>query len=297
MRTLVLLLCLGAALPAAAGESRRFPHAAHLDFVMGDSARRTPLPPEVARRLEGLGEGRVLAYRCDTCHVLPVAPGKPAALHAEACEPCHDGTPAFRRSPPAPPPPVGRVEVRFPHESHAGGALPCIDCHRDASPDRELSTSADCLGCHARRQVRAVTCQRCHAADLRAVRPAGHGADWRARHGQASELGDEARHGKGCRDCHGSDACGRCHRLSAPRDHTGLWRVRLHGTAASWDRDRCRVCHETGVCVRCHSTTAPSNHTGAWRSIHMLAAVSTSNESCMACHRAFFCADCHRQGR
>ena len=88
-----------------------------------------------------------------------------------------------------------------------------------------------------------------------------------------------------------------CHNLVMPRSHNGLWRVRMHGLAASWDRDRCKTCHESGVCVRCHATERPLNHVGNWGTVHGLAASTSDNEHCATCHRGSFCVQCHTQAR
>jgi hypothetical protein len=157
---------------------------------------------------------------------------------------------------------------------------------------------ARCAQCHAERGLVRVEarCEACHGQDLKKVKPADHTTSWTRRHGEESRERTFAEHGKACSLCHGTDTCVRCHRQKAPDSHTGLWRVRMHGVAAEFDRDGCKACHETGVCTRCHRVTRPVNHVGAWSQTHGLAAATTDNQSCRVCHKASFCAACHRPG-
>jgi hypothetical protein len=98
-------------------------------------------------------------------------------------------------------------------------------------------------------------------------------------------------HGKDCALCHARSACVSCHRSTMPRSHTGLWRERLHGKEAEWDREACRTCHETGACVSCHRRTQPLNHRGDWIANH--GRISGFEEGCTVCHSSSWCRDCH----
>lgn len=248
----------------AADAPKAFPHELHLELVEG---------------------------RCPNCHGFE-RPGVPQ-LRGSACAECH-GNDVPRYLPPTPLPGRERgLSALFPHRRHVQD-VDCRECHQPmpAKAGRDWSTRAQCLACHEKPAVAAGRCTKCHDVDAATVRPADHDATWLKRHGDEAAL-DAGIHGKDCRGCHADDACKRCHRVTLPRDHTSLFRIRLHGTEAAWDRDRCRTCHETGTCIRCHATTAPMNHTGAWVSLHPLAASSTRDEGCLACHRASFCDACH----
>ncbi len=271
---LALALALAAG-PAAAAAPVRFLHARHVEFV---SLRDESLRGDA---------------RCTTCHALP-ATGTPPPSARRGCERCHEEyVPEFT---PARLAPRGfaALAVPFPHERHAGSArLACVGCHRPAAGSISLTADRDCLGCHAREQVDGRACSACHPADVRATLPADHRGGWRRSVHPLEAEHAQGRHGHDCATCHGTDPCARCHREREPQDHAGLFKARLHGTAASWDRERCATCHETGTCARCHATTRPANHGASWRSVHMLAAGGVGNESCAVCHHRSFCAGCH----
>jgi hypothetical protein len=136
-------------------------------------------------------------------------------------------------------------------------------------------------------------CGRCHEnSRMDSIKPPTHDRTWIAAHGRAARWSRESKHGRECALCHRNAQCVSCHRTTAPRSHTGLWNVRLHGTAAAWDRDSCRTCHETGSCVSCHRRTPPLNHRGAWLTNHGRTAGFTHN--CLACHPSGWCIACHR---
>ncbi len=63
---------------------------------------------------------------------------------------------------------------------------------------------------------------------------------------------DEHRALTGCDDCHGVDACVRCHRARPPADHRPGFVGAPHGIAARLDADRCATCHTGPLCGRCH---------------------------------------------
>jgi hypothetical protein len=270
-RLLVLLLA-AAAVPAGAAEGVRFLHDRHLDFV-------SRLTPPLA------GDAR-----CRACHA---AEEPRPALRRSFCATCHEGqAPAWTPSPAAKPA-ATQPSVPFAHERHAASPrLSCGGCHLLGGASG-LVRDRDCLGCHARTRVDQRPCAGCHRDDPKRRLPADHRDGWRRGHGErASEVA--GRHGRDCATCHGEDACARCHRFQEPRDHTSIFKIRLHGTAASWERERCAACHESGTCIRCHENTRPLNHGANWRSVHMLAAGAVGNEHCGACHRPSFCNACHR---
>jgi hypothetical protein len=235
--------------------------------------------------------------KCHECHPQPAGEAVPG-LDKEICKKCHTPEPPWL----GPPKPAKLVlPGRFPHGTHARKGVDCVECHEqiltpEAAGQPVLQTR-QCFACHEARGLGGVlaNCKGCHGLDKRSERPADHAAGWSARHGAESKLRVFGEHGRDCLLCHGSDSCRACHRAQAPRSHTGLWRLRTHGTAASWDRDSCKACHEVGGCVACHRETRPLNHTASWRSVHGLAAQSAGNETCAACHAAGFCAACHNQ--
>jgi hypothetical protein len=230
---------------------------------------------------------------CSACHAQTAAG---VELRTGGCGECHDdGVPKWRLEPKARP-----LAARFPHARHAG-KVECLECHRAVLTDQNTAGAPvlgfeGCARCHSLRQVplTEASCARCHGDEARRGPPGDHRGAWLSRHGAEAQGRGIVGHGRDCRSCHGSDACARCHRERRPRSHTGLWRVRLHGSAAAWDRDSCKTCHETGTCTACHDSTRPLNHTSAWRATHGLAAGAESNERCAVCHRPSQCAACHR---
>lgn len=233
---------------------------------------------------------------CTECH-LQKTPGLPQAP-PDVCLGCHEPTV----------PPYGAVKrpplgLSFPHQVHAK-RIDCLSCHQQVLDDKRVRgepvmAKKACAECHSREGARTAfrQCTACHAGDQRQVRPVNHGSGWLEGHGLAADARGLEQHGAGdCELCHRDDGCVKCHRERRPRSHTGLWSVRLHGMAASFDSEACKTCHETGVCVRCHQATRPMNHVGAWNTLHGLAAEVTGNENCRACHTAGQCTSCHRVG-
>jgi hypothetical protein len=231
---------------------------------------------------------------CTVCH--KQTPTK-VELDTKSCSECHDPIPAWKMESKA-----KRLKIAFPHAAHAKAGA-CLDCHEavlsdDAAGGKPMATFEDCSSCHRRKKVQVpeASCERCHGSDARKIVPEDHhGASWIERHGAEAEDRVFEKHGTDCKACHGQETCASCHRKTRPKSHTGLWRVRTHGSAASWDRDSCKTCHETSSCTRCHATTKPMNHNGSWRAMHGLAAGSSGNESCAVCHKPSYCASCHRQ--
>lgn len=236
---------------------------------------------------------------CAFCH--KSAAGRPLPeLDERACETCHDerGTPERRV--------LGAARdlegIRFVHADHERDTE-CEDCHGTTADDaHEAGTPLvgpdRCIACHAEednaKRIGYRECARCHDLNKRSVAPADHARNWLGRHGRLVGWDPAGGHGERCAQCHGNSACVACHRTQRPVSHNGLWRLRMHGTAAKWDRDRCRTCHETGACVSCHRRTPPQNHKGAWVSIHGLAAANQLDARCTTCHSRAWCTDCHR---
>ncbi len=240
-----------------------------------------PFPHDI--HIEEVGE-------CGMCHEAD----KTGAMivKREVCSGCHDeDVPAFRESTGG-----GADILEFPHALHTDVAE-CSDCHKVPVmwPPRGRKF---CDACHNENDVEVVEsgCARCHGKPAHEVKPPDHKGTWRVSHGKAARWRVFNRHGKNCYACHKSGACQVCHMKERPRSHTGLWRIRTHGRAASWDRDSCRTCHETGSCDSCHRTSAPLNHTGAWDKLHGLTARSKADGSCRACHEPGYCAACHSSG-
>lgn len=240
---------------------------------------------------------------CATCH--ETGEGDTPLLKNAACADCHDkGTPAWKLDTRA-----RKLRLKFPHQRHAAArGVECKTCHAATATDgvkdgAPLIGFEQCGACHAGRKVAVNVndCANCHSGssggrgvDARAVRPTDHDIGWTTRHGEAAVWTGQGEHGRDCQLCHGTGACRACHLQSAPKSHNGLWRLRTHGAAAGWDRDRCKTCHETGTCVRCHQQTTPMSHAGAWKQTHGLTAGAKDNDRCKACHQTGWCNSCHR---
>jgi len=231
---------------------------------------------------------------CDDCHDVRAQAQRMPVIKREACLDCHDDTPAFRLAARA-----QKLKARFPHQRHVE-ATECQTCHAAITTDSvdakaPVVARSRCSACHQDNDVEIAEqrCVACHGSDARTERPDDHSGGWLRRHGRESHWRVHETHGSECEACHRTDVCEACHREQPPRDHTALWRVRTHGSAASWDRERCRTCHETGTCKRCHRDTAPTSHRGSWTSLHgRVAGGFTAN--CTICHQTAWCIACHR---
>lgn len=257
--------------------------AACLVLLLPAGARAAPFPHPLH-----LGEG----LECAACHDGSV-PGKPAPKR-DACTDCHEAVPEVTGGRPWRP-----LDVPFPHGLHAE-AQACRDCHgatADGSrvPGERLLKPTRCFQCHRENGVDLpeARCDACHGPGRTRRPPADHGVSWAERHGREAGWRVFGDHGTDCRLCHDERSCNGCHQAKRPASHTALWRVRLHGTSAGWDRDGCRTCHEPGSCVSCHRRTRPENHRGAWKALHGLAAGSRTSESCATCHSLGWCQACH----
>ena len=252
----LLVLGVGA---TVAGPSKPFPHAPHLAETED----------------------------CATCHV--AGDSGEMTVKAAACAECHeDDVPAYR-----PMHGDGPEILHFPHALHVDTGS-CTDCHKAPGMTFPRGKKA-CDTCHGENDVEILdaACAKCHGAPAEKLVPPDHGGTWAVSHGKAAPWRVFDRHGKDCTTCHKQGACDTCHRTSRPRSHTGLWRLRTHGTAASWNRDTCRTCHETGTCTACHMNTQPLNHVGAWSKLHGFTARSKADGSCTVCHSAGSCVACH----
>jgi len=193
-----------------------------------------------------------------------------------------------------------KMKIPFRHSIHVRSTK-CSLCHEDVESDNirggePTLEPAECFSCHKEKEVHTPesNCTVCHGENARVRKPSDHVEIWKRRHGEESRWRrafDE--HGKDCRLCHGNDSCVTCHRRERPLDHTGLWRIRMHGKSAAWDRDRCKVCHESGWCIRCHQSTKPLNHAGAWGILHGRALNGAGASSCYVCHDPGWCKQCH----
>ena len=231
---------------------------------------------------------------CEACHQADSTVPSGMGLNKESCVDCHDELPVYKL-----PHKHRRLKAAFPHKLHSG--LQCLDCHADM-PDENYKNGAavmseqDCTTCHAKRKVKLAesSCRRCHGRDEKRVKPADHNGQWLRQHGRESRWRVYQKHGQQCTQCHTERACQACHLTQKPANHTGLWRARMHGSAASWNRQNCKTCHETGTCVACHRTASPPSHRGDFikRHGHM---VDGFDNNCQVCHRRSECIACHRQ--
>ncbi len=229
---------------------------------------------------------------CQDCH--DVSRNRPV-LDREICTDCHDETPTGFRLPLR----ALRLPFQFLHVKHSR-RFDCRTCHQGTVAEQQAAGRVmveygACMACHRARGAPVVgtRCVQCHGEDRARVRPGDHRAGWLEQHGKESRWRSVKAHGKTCGQCHRTDTCRSCHRTRRPASHTALWRNRLHGLEAGWDRDGCKTCHETGTCVQCHRTTRPQNHAGSWLSVHPLVAGSVGNETCRVCHTPGFCTGCH----
>lgn len=231
---------------------------------------------------------------CDGCHQADNSVPSGMGLNKEACIDCHDETPAYKL-----PNKHRRLKAAFPHRLHSG--LKCLDCHADM-PDEKYQNGvavmeqAACTNCHAKRKVKLPesNCLKCHGRDEKRAKPADHGGDWMTQHGREARWRVHEQHGQACTLCHTERACQACHLTQKPADHGALWRARMHGSAAAWDRQRCKTCHETGTCVACHRTASPPSHRGDFIKRHGQM-VDGFDNNCTVCHRRSECIACHRQ--
>ena len=197
--------------------------------------------------------------------------------------------------------PARKLAARFNHERHvAAKGLTCETCHAATISDTQdtsepLVTREGCETCHASKKVEIAEahCGSCHESNLMKTRPADHDKLWMVRHGPQASWRDQGEHGRDCSSCHVESSCVSCHQSTTPRSHNGIWRLRTHGMAASWDREACKTCHETGSCVACHSRTQPLNHRGLWKVTHGATATARDSGSCTTCHRSSWCVACH----
>lgn len=163
----------------------------------------------------------------------------------------------------------------------------CVDCHRDPHAG---NVGIDCAACH-----NVTDFARISGARAKAIRPKDHGGAWLRRHTiLPDDDGEPGAESRSCALCHGSPSCTHCHRTTPPRSHTGVWRIRTHGAAASFAPEACSTCHRAASCIQCHRRTPPLNHRGAWRNLHGFASGGFGDSNCFVCHRRSECALCHR---
>lgn len=256
-------------------------------IALGATGFSTTKPPRFEHRvhLEAGGD-------CATCHVS----GKdkaPPTLNRETCAECHDETPAYDF-------PRGgtSLSIPFQHEKHAD-AFECKDCHSKVLKDRRRKVSSmshqRCVDCHEESGVTISPkkCSPCHGLPKKQIKPKNHGKDMAKRHGKEAKWKLSTGHAGDCYTCHRKTDCTQCHMSRRPRDHNGLWKVRMHGISATWNRERCRTCHQTGVCSSCHRRTKPISHKGLWRSLHGMKVKSRTDARCGVCHASSWCVQCH----
>jgi len=233
------------------------------------------------------------ADECTYCH--RSTEGALPTVATSACSDCHEGTPQTTDIGPR----ALRMTIKFLHGTHEGAAG-CIDCHQ-ATVDGTQKETQQVLTCHRGFdchkengiKISKRRCVLCHGEAKDRIEPASHNKAWLPRHGKAAEWRYLEDHGDDCFLCHKKRECVTCHLTRRPKDHTGLWRMRMHGVAASFNRDRCRQCHQTGTCISCHRRTKPLYHRGAWGAAHGMAARVKSTEKCTVCHSRGWCARCH----
>jgi len=188
------------------------------------------------------------------------------------------------------------------HQQRSTKQDDCATCHleirADRAPENHLQDWSRRHGMVVRMQgtAEAARCTLCHPSERdciachQAEPPADHTNYWRQRgHGIAVRINRER-----CNTCHQTDSCDRCHRDTAPRNHTAGWGSPLdrhcltcHTPITS--QESCSVCHKgtpshalaapmppdhvPGMnCRQCHGLSAPLPH-------------PDKGDSCEACHR------------
>ncbi|MBN1656092.1 MAG: hypothetical protein JXA30_20155 [Deltaproteobacteria bacterium] len=238
---------------------------------------------------------------CTDCHALDKKTDS-YRPDPDFCRECHLSSP--------PQTSINRIKGRkmkgilFGHTTHEqrqnGAKIACRDCHESTLEDEQIKyqplvAPERCFSCHADRGIgfSERSCDRCHIEKRRnRLEPSNHDHQWRRTHGEQARWSAYRGHREQCVLCHQNAACVACHRTERPLDHTGLWRVRMHGIAAQWDRDRCKTCHETGACISCHQRTPPTTHRVNWVARH--GRVAGFENRCTVCHTQSWCNGCHR---
>ncbi|MCE9593549.1 MAG: hypothetical protein K8S98_05090 [Planctomycetes bacterium] len=240
---------------------------------------------------------------CIICHESAAVADDPGMPSPDTCQACHDELDAEK----APESQVATLfdaqqfraahasrigaEPIFSHKQHVKADVACASCHDGIDDNRVVDASiavdmARCTACHAERSL-ANACSTCHR-ELRAdVAPANHAHDWIERHGRRA-LAHELATADSCSLCHAQASCADCHRIQAPKNHDGFFRLRGHGLFAAEDRASCAACHTPDSCAQCHEETRPLSHTGLFG--------GTRSQHCIACHfplKAEGCATCH----
>lgn len=231
---------------------------------------------------------------CDTCHTSDNDEKAPT-LNRRACVDCHDTVPYYRFN-------GGRttLSIQFQHKKHAD-AFPCQDCHKKVikDPRKKISSMShkQCVICHRESgvEISPQNCRSCHGLTKKQIKPKTHGNDIITRHGRQAKWKLSTGHAGDCYTCHRKTKCTECHQTRRPRDHNGLWKVRMHGISATWNRDRCRNCHQSATCIGCHQRTKPFSHKGLWQSLHGRKVKSRSDSRCGVCHKPAWCAKCHME--
>jgi len=249
-----------------------------------------PAPVELMTRCTDCHTQRNAPKECATCHEDQRADVKPAS-HDEAflanhgqivpagwregeggsCAICHE-VPQTCNQCHAETRPASHGEPRF--GSTHGRLAP--DGWRDGA-------GGSCATCHDVPQF----CNACHTG----VKPDSHReAGWRPQHGRGdSDARDGPFQTTSCALCHEEQSCQRCHALEQPRNHNNSFKRRLHGIAASMERQSCLTCHKQDACNRCHETTKPITHKGSFGSgaqAHCLGCHDPlPSNGCYACHK------------
>lgn len=223
---------------------------------------------------------------CSVCHEVNMDEPDP-----EDCAVCHTD-PEWTVTPREE---ILSAEVIWSHEPHVDAEVACAECHAD--PDARVLPKGRlmpfCMDCHAKARPELNECSVCHERLRKDVIPAtrdgspiAHNAPqiWENVHGQESRMDPLF-----CSYCHDvPNACDDCHSKNPPQSHTLVWRRKVHGLRAAWDRQNCAVCHAEESCTKCHEKTAPSSHRNGWG--------DPFNRHCAECHfppDTTTCKTCH----
>ena len=217
---------------------------------------------------------------CDACHGEPseTAFPRPEPLDLmNTCRACHEE----RKAP---------ADCAACHKEARRDEMPrshqeaFLSAHGPQAPDGWLEgAGGSCTICHEVPR----DCTACHAQS----RPSSHReAGFRLFHGRGdTDALDGTFLESSCALCHKEQSCVTCHNTTRPRSHTANWQRRLHGIAASVERQSCETCHKQDTCNFCHQNTEPVSHRSNWG--------SGSQAHCLQCHeplKATSCFTCHK---
>lgn len=251
-------------------------------LAVGAAGAQSAFPHKYHVEEEGLA--------CTDCHA--AAPSSRASADAllpesAVCRDCHEEG-AVTMSPPA-----AVRDLEFDHAHHVADlGIDCETCHRGLREERVraagyLPAMDQCMTCH-NGGAAPRDCESCHRVDRAALRPASHGAGWKAEHGPLARIADAS-----CVPCHAVSDCQECHDGALLVEQASLGAARqipftpqaegsaglvvqrvhglqfrfLHGIEARGKGTECLTCHELDsgdFCAECHNPAGDAGVRPAW---------------------------------